>query len=134
MSEQYRQWLREDVVYIVTDLERKQFRNLTFDKQRDEFIANFWERRNPTPGSVHNPFKQEHYRRIAYANEHFAVAVPGWMTDRGRVYIIYGRPDSVESHPEFLPPTETWRYASLPGRDSRAVFTFVDKHANGNFS
>jgi GWxTD domain-containing protein len=125
LSERYEKWLTEDVVYIATTQERKEFRNLTSDQQRDEFIAAFWERHNPTPGSAHNAYKEEHYRRIAYANEHFADDVPGWRTDRGHVYIIYGPPDSVELHPWWSPPTETWSYASAEGlANPRAVFTF----------
>jgi len=132
VSERYKKWLKEDVVYIVTDQERKEFRNLTSDNQRDEYIAAFWERRNPTPGSAHNSLKEEHYRRIAYANAHFAVALPGWLTDPGRVYIIYGPPDSVELHPGFSPPIEIWRYALLEGCPN-AMRTFTDKTGGGDY-
>ena len=127
VGEKYKQWLKEDVVYIVTDQERKEFRNLTADKQRDEFIAAFWERRNPMPGSAPNSFKEEHHRRIAYVNQHFGAGpIPGWKTDRGRVYIVYGPADSVEPHLGFSPPTEIWNYASAEGLGRRAVFTFTD--------
>jgi GWxTD domain-containing protein len=135
VSERYKKWLKEDVVYIVTDQERKEFRNLTSDAQRDEYIAAFWERRNPTPGSVHNSFKEEHYRRIAYANEHFSTGfepLPGWITYRGRVYITYGPPDSVELHPRVSPPIETWRYALLE-MCPNAVLTFTDKTGGGDY-
>jgi len=135
VSERYKKWLKEDVVYIVTDQERKEFRNLTSDKQRDEYIAAFWERRNPTPGSGHNSFKEEYYRRIAYANEHFSTGLeplPGWITYRGRVYITYGPPDSVELRPRVSPPTEIWRYALLEGCPN-AVLTFTDKTGGGDY-
>jgi GWxTD domain-containing protein len=79
---------------------------LTTDQQRDNFISAFWERRNPNPASPENAFEKEHYRRIAYANEHFAANVPGWKTDRGRTYIIYGPPNSVESSDRVSAPSE----------------------------
>jgi GWxTD domain-containing protein len=94
----WRKWLNEDVAYIITDQERGDFATLTSEQQRDQFITDFWERRNPNPGSPENAFKDEHYRRFAYANEHFATKLPGWKTDRGRIYIIYGPPDQVDNH------------------------------------
>ena len=93
-------------VYEFTDEERAGANKLTTDQQRDDFITAFWKRRNPNPGSPENAFKEEHYRRIAYANEHFDANVPGWKTDRGRIYIIYGPPNSVESSHRLSPPTE----------------------------
>lgn len=90
VKEIYKKWLEEDVAWIITDQERADFAKLSTDKQRDEFVVAFWERRNPTPGSTENKFKEEHYRRLAYANSHFANGVPGWKTDRGRKYILYG--------------------------------------------
>ena len=132
VSERYKKWLKEDVVYIATDQERKEFRNLASDRQRDEYIAAFWERRNPTPGSTHNSFKEEHYRRIGYANEHFSAALTGWITDRGRIYVIYGPPDSVELHPGVSLPVEIWRYALLEGCPN-AVLTFIDKTGGGDY-
>src|SRR5436309_5441627 len=95
----YRKWLNEDVSYIITDEERAVFKKLQTDEEREQFIEQFWLRRDPTPDSVENEFKEEHYRRIAYANEHFASGIPGWKTDRGRTYITYARPDEIESHP-----------------------------------
>jgi GWxTD domain-containing protein len=80
----YQKWLDEDVRYIITDKERADFSKLTTDKQRDQFVEDFWARRNPTPQSPENPYKEEHYRRIAYTNTHFAARVPGYRTDRGR--------------------------------------------------
>jgi len=99
MESPYKKWLDEEVPYIITDEERAAFKKLTTDEEREQFIEQFWERRNPNPGSPENEFKEEYYRRIAYSNEHFASGIPGWKTDRGRMYIMYGPPDEIESHP-----------------------------------
>ena len=88
MESPYKKWLSEEVPYIITDEERAAFKKLTTDEEREPFIENFWERRNPNPGSPENEFKEEYYRRIAYANEHYASGIPGWKTDRGRIYIM----------------------------------------------
>src|SRR5262249_11814189 len=90
LSKPYKKWLDEDVSYIITDEERAAFRQLSNDEERDNFIEAFWQRRDPTPDTEENEFKEEHYQRIAYANEHFAAGVPGWKTDRGRIYIVFG--------------------------------------------
>jgi GWxTD domain-containing protein len=91
----YKQWLNQDVRWIITPEEKQAFLRLTNDRERDEFIRQFWEHRNPDPGSPGNKFKQEHYRRIAYANQHFVQSgEPGWATDRGHVYIVFGRASS----------------------------------------
>jgi len=95
----YKKWLDEDVGYIITDEERKAFKQLQNDEEPEQFIEQFWQRRNPDPESNTNDFKEEHYRRIAYANQHFQSGIPGWKTDRGRIYIMYGPPDEIESHP-----------------------------------
>jgi GWxTD domain-containing protein len=95
----WRKGMNEDVVYIITDQERADFAKLTTAQQHDQFVEDFWERRNPKPGSPENPFKEEHYHRIAYVNQHFAASVPGWQTDRGRFYIMYGPPDKVTRLP-----------------------------------
>ena len=95
----YRKWLQEDVAYIITDEERAAFKRLQNDEEREQFIENFWLRRDPTPDTVENEFKEEHYRRIQYANDHFASGIPGWKTDRGRIYIVYGPPDERDEHP-----------------------------------
>jgi GWxTD domain-containing protein len=98
LSTPYEKWLREDVVYIITEQERAAFVALTSDAERENFIEQFWQRRDPTPGTPENEFREEHYRRIAYANEHFAGSVAGWKTDRGRTYIVYGPPDEIDDH------------------------------------
>ena len=92
----YKTWLDQEVAYIITDEERKAFKNLSNDEERDAFIEQFWLRRNPNPDSPENEFREEHYRRIAYANEHFAAGKPGWKTDRGHIYIAFGPPDSID--------------------------------------
>ena len=95
----YKTWLNEEVPYIITEEERRAFMSLSNDEEREAFIENFWQRRNPNPDSAENEFREEHYRRIAYANEHFAAGKPGWKTDRGRIYIMWGAADSIDSHP-----------------------------------
>ena len=82
--------------WIISPEERAAFKKLSNDEERDDFIENFWLRRDPTPDTPENEFKEEHYRRIAYANEHFAAGMPGWKTDRGRIYIMYGPPDEID--------------------------------------
>ena len=99
VEEIYKKWLSEDVAWIITEEERTDFKKLSTDKQRDDFVVAFWERRNPNPGSSENKFKEEHYRRLAYANTHFAAGVPGWKTDRGRIYILYGPYPASEQNP-----------------------------------
>src|ERR1035437_920263 len=95
----YKKWMEQDVVYIITDEERGTFKNLNTDDEREQFIEQFWLRRDPTPDTIENEFEEEHYRRIAYANERYASGIPGWRTDRGRIYITFGAPDEIESHP-----------------------------------
>src|SRR5678809_536155 len=99
LSKTYKKWLDEDVRWIITDEEQKAFKLLSNDEERDQFIEAFWQRRDPTPDTIENEFKEEHYRRMAYANEHFAAGIPGWKTDRGRIYVMYGPADEIESHP-----------------------------------
>jgi GWxTD domain-containing protein len=134
----YGKWLNEDVVYIIGDNERAAFRRLTTNEDRDKFIEQFWELRNPTPGAAENAFKVEHYRRIVYANEHFASSLPGWRTDRGHMYILYGPPDEIESHPagggEGGPkPNEVWLYRHIDGMGDRVLFGFADELGNGEY-
>src|SRR5713226_2249360 len=95
----YKKWLSEEVTYIISDEERSAFLRLQNNEEREQFIEQFWLRRDPTPDTVENEFKEEHYRRIAYANERFDSGIPGWKTDRGRIYIKFGPPDEIESHP-----------------------------------
>jgi GWxTD domain-containing protein len=144
----YKTWLDQDVSYIISDEERKAFKNLSNDEERDAFIENFWLRRNPTPDSPENEFREEHYRRIAYANEHFAAGKPGWKTDRGHIYISYGKPDSIDSHPSggnydrpaeegggstSTFPFETWHYRYLEGIGENIDLEFVDTCQCGDY-
>jgi GWxTD domain-containing protein len=144
----YRKWLNEDVAYIITDEERAAFKRLATDEEREQFIEQFWLRRDPTPDTVENEFKEEHYRRIAYANEHYASGIPGWKTDRGRMYITYGPPDEIEAHPsggsyERPPeegggetstfPFEQWRYRWIEGVGTNIIIEFVDPTMTGEY-
>ena len=111
LPQKYQQWLIEEVPYIITNEEGAAFKKLTTDEEREAFIEIFWERRNPKPGSAENEFRIEHYRRIAFVNAHYAGSFPGWKTDRGRTYIMYGPPGEIDSHPahghaNFAKPTE----------------------------
>jgi GWxTD domain-containing protein len=127
---QYEKWPDEDVRWIITDKERAKYLNLQTDRQRDAFIKAFWERRNPKPGSRENQFKEEHYRRLAYANTHFAATVPGSTTDRGHIYIVYGPPEEIDSAADGSRPSQLWRYR-LEGVS--LAFRFVDGCACGNY-
>jgi GWxTD domain-containing protein len=148
MESPYKKWLQEEVPYIITDEERASFKKLSTDEEREQFIENFWERRNPSPGSPENEFKEEYYRRIAYTNEHFPSGIPGWKTDRGRIYIMYGPADEVDSHPsggsyERPPeegggetstfPFETWRYRYIDGIGTNVILEFVDPSMTGEY-
>ena len=144
----YKTWLDQDVSYIISDEERKAFRTLSNDEERDAFIENFWLRRNPNPDSPENEFREEHYRRIAYANEHFAAGKPGWKTDRGHIYISFGKPDSIDAHPSggsYQRPTdegggetstfpfETWHYRYLESIGENIDLEFVDTCQCGDY-
>jgi GWxTD domain-containing protein len=130
----YHKWLTEDVAYIISDQERAAFKNLQTDPEREHFIEQFWLRRDPTPGAIENEAKAEHYRRIAYSNERFAAAtVAGWKTDRGRIYITYGPPDEIESHPAANPPDEQWLYHHLEGIGENVIVAFTDPTGLGEY-
>ncbi|NWF84495.1 MAG: GWxTD domain-containing protein [Bryobacteraceae bacterium] len=146
----YRKWLNEDVLYIITDEERKAFQRMSTDEEREQFIEQFWLRRDPTPDTQENEYKEEHYRRIAYANERYASGIPGWKTDRGRTYITFGPPDEIESHPSggtyerpyeegggttSTFPFEKWRYRYLEGVGSQTdiIIEFVDPTMTGEY-
>jgi GWxTD domain-containing protein len=148
LGKTYKKWLDEDVVWIITDEERKAFKQLSNDEERDQFIEAFWQRRDPTPDTEENEFKEEHYRRIEYANEHFAAGIPGWKTDRGRIYIMYGPPDEIDAHPSggdyerpmeegggetSTYPFEDWRYRYLEGIGQEVIMEFVDTCMCGDY-
>lgn len=144
----YRKWLNEDVTYIITDEERAAWKRMGTDDEREQFIEGFWMRRDPTPDSAENEYKEEHYRRIAYANERFASGIPGWKSDRGRIYITFGPPDEIEDHPSGgtydRPPEEgggttstfpfaKWRYRYIDGIGSDINIEFVDPTMTGEY-
>jgi len=148
LSKTYRKWLDEDVRWIITDEEQKAFKMLSNDEERDQFIEAFWQRRDPTPDTEENEFKEEHYRRIAYANEHYAAGIPGWKSDRGRTYIVFGPADEIESHPSggsyerpqeegggetSTFPFETWRYRYLEEIGQEVIIEFVDTCMCGDY-
>jgi GWxTD domain-containing protein len=145
---EYKKWIDEDVRWIITDQEMQAFKNLGNDEERDQFIENFWLRRNPNPDSPENEYREEHYARIAYANEHFAAGKPGWKTDRGHMYIAYGKADSIDSHPSggsyerpmeegggntSTFPFEIWHYRYLEGIGDNIDIEFVDTCMCGDY-
>ncbi len=144
----WKKWLNEDVVYIVTDEEKKAFHQLRTDEERQQFVESFWQRRDPTPDTEENEYKEEHYRRIAYANDHYASGIPGWKTDRGRMYIKYGPPDEIESHPSggsyerpieegggetSTYPFEDWTYRYIEAIGTNIKIEFVDQTMSGEY-
>jgi GWxTD domain-containing protein len=144
----YKTWLNEDVIYIISPEERNAFLQLSTNEEREQFIEQFWLRRSSNPDLPDNDFKEEHYRRIAYANEHYASGIPGWKTDRGRMYITWGPPDEIESHPTggtydrpmeegggstTTYPWETWRWRYIEGMGENVIMEFVDPSGSGEF-
>src|SRR5215470_15026943 len=144
----YKRWMDEDVRWIITDEERKTFQALKTDDEREQFIEQFWLRRDPDPDTDVNEYREEYYQRIAYANEHYASGIPGWKTDRGRIYIMFGKPDEIESHPSggsydrpawegggstSTYPFETWWYRYLEGVGSDVEIEFVDPTGSGEY-
>ena len=134
----YSKWINQDVVYIIDDSERAAFQRLTAGEERDKFIEQFWLRRDPSPGTPKNEFKEEHYRRLAYANQHFRTVsgALGWQTDRGHMYIVYGPPDEMESHPrgaQGSSAVEIWLYHHVDGIGDNGTVTFVDHTGHGDF-
>jgi GWxTD domain-containing protein len=144
----YKKWLEEEVPYIITDEERSAFLQLQTNEEREQFIEAFWQRRDPTPDTVENEFKEEHYRRIAYANERFSSGIPGWRTDRGRIYIIWGPADEIESHSAGStynrPMSEgggqttvygfdDWTYHYMEGIGQNITIEFVDPTGTGEY-
>jgi GWxTD domain-containing protein len=144
----YKKWLEEDVLYIITDEERKAFKALKTDEERDSFIEGFWLRRDPDPDTPENEYKEEYQQRIQYANEKFSSGIPGWRTDRGRIYIMFGKPDELETHPSggaydrpswegggstTTFPFETWWYRYIEGIGSDIEIEFVDPSGSGEY-
>ncbi len=148
LGSHYKSWLDEEVAYIITPEEKEAFLRLGTDEEREQFIEQFWLRRDPTPDTPENENREEHYRRIAYANERFSSGKPGWRTDRGRIYIAWGPPDEIESHPSggayyrepseggggtSTYPFERWRYRYLEGIGEQIILEFVDPSFSGEY-
>ncbi len=144
----YRRWKDEDVRWIITDDERKTFDSLKTDDEREQFIEQFWLRRDPDPDTDVNEYREEYYQRIAYANEHYTSGIPGWKTDRGRIYIMFGKADQIESHPSggsydrpvwegggstSTYPFEIWWYRYIEGVGSDVEIEFVDPTGSGEY-
>jgi len=144
----WKKWMNEDVAYIITDEEKQAFKRLATDEERQQFVEQFWLRRDPTPDTEENEYKEEHYRRIEYANDHYASGIPGWKTDRGMIYIKYGPADEVESHPSggsyqrpyeegggqtSTYPFEDWRYRYIEGVGTNVIIEFVDTTMTGEY-
>jgi len=144
----WKKWMNEDVSYIITDEEKQSFKRLKTDEERQSFVESFWLRRDPTPDTEENEYKEEHYRRIAYANDHYASGIPGWKTDRGMIYIKYGAADEIESHPSggsyerpmeegggetSTYPFEQWRYRWIEGVGTNVIIEFVDTTMSGEY-
>ena len=144
----WKKWMDEDVRYIITDEERQAFKRFKTDEERQQFVEQFWLRRDPTPDTEENEYKEEHYRRIAYANDHYASGIPGWKTDRGMIYIKYGAPDEIDSHPSggsyerpieegggetSTYPFEDWRYRYIDGVGTNVIIEFVDTTMSGEY-
>ncbi len=148
LKKAYKDWLEKDVAYVITDEERKAFKKLQTDDERERFIEEFWRRRDPDPDTDENEFKEEYYERVAYANEHFSSGIPGWKTDRGRIWIMYGKPDERETHPmggayerpsyegggsTSTYPFEIWFYRYIAGVGSGVEIEFVDPTGSGEY-
>jgi GWxTD domain-containing protein len=148
LKKAYKDWLDKDVTYIISDEEKKAFKKLATDDEREQFIGEFWRRRDPDPDTDENEFKEEYYERIAYANEHFASGIPGWKSDRGRIWIMYGKPHERETHPmggsyerpsyegggnTSTFPFEIWFYRHLDGVGSGIEIEFVDPTGSGEY-
>ena len=144
----YKRWIKEDVAPIITDPERAAFEKLKTNAEREQFIEIFWHDRDPTPDTEENEYRDQYYERVAYANEHFSSGKPGWMTDRGRIYIKFGKPDEIEAHPAGGPyqqtsyegfgttttyPFEKWFYRHIPGVGSGVEIEFVDASGSGEY-
>jgi len=148
LGSQDKVWLNDEVPDIIAEDERRAFLELSTNEEREQFIEIFWDKRNPDPESPVNTAKEEHYRRLAYTDEHFASGIPGRKTDRGRIYIIWGPPDEIESHPtggtyerplqqgggsSSAHPWELWRYRHLEGIGENIEIEFVDPSGSGEY-
>ncbi len=156
-TDYFKRWLDHDVVYIITREERDVFGKLSTDDEKTRFIEQFWRDRDPDPSTPGNEYKEEHYRRLAYANEKFSTGKPGWKTDRGMIYIKFGPPDRRQTNPtggrvyrtqqELLAsasdhaeqhmtalPFEVWEYRKIEGIGEEVSFEFVAKEGGVDYS
>ena len=149
MESHFKKWLEEDVIYVITPEEKKVFGDLSTDEEREQFIEQFWFRRDPTPDTIENEYKEEHYRRIAYVNERYTAGRPGWLSDRGRIYIMHGHPDEIASRPmgdlvtedqryggrrtSVTRSFEVWRYNYVAGVGQQIEIEFVDRNGDGDY-
>jgi GWxTD domain-containing protein len=139
LQEKYRKWLEQEVTYIITPKEKDVFLKLTTDRERDLFIEAFWKQRDPSPGTPRNEFRDEHYRRVEYANKFFGRGTPrpGWKTDMGRVYIVLGLPNTIEYFENVMNvyPTQVWAYLGDPkfGLPPAFNIVFFKKYGTGEY-
>ena len=148
MEDYFKKWLQEDVLYTITDDEKTVFNKLQTTEEKERFIEQFWTRRDPSPRTSYNEFKEEHYRRLQYSNERFASGIPGWKTDRGMIYIKYGEPDRIDAYPSgghyqrpswegggstSTYPFERWEYRHLEGVGDDIEIEFVDDTLTGEY-
>ncbi|HKP71085.1 MAG TPA: GWxTD domain-containing protein, partial [Pyrinomonadaceae bacterium] len=148
LKDAFKKFVNEDVPYIITKEEKRAFLLLTTDAERENFIDTFWRNRDPNPDTEENEYREEYYERIAYANEHFSSGIAGWRTDRGRIYIAWGKPDSIETHPTggaydrpswegggstTTYPFEVWSYRHLDTVGDGLEIEFVDTTGTGEY-
>ncbi len=148
LQDRFKKWMEEEVPYIISEDEKAVFKSLTTTAEKERFIEQFWRRRDPDPRTPENEYREEYYRRIAYANDHFSAGIPGWKTDRGRTYIMFGPPDEIISHPSggtyfrstregggetVAWPFDVWRYRYIEGVGPDVEVEFVDKNFSGNY-
>ncbi|RPJ37419.1 MAG: GWxTD domain-containing protein, partial [Deltaproteobacteria bacterium] len=139
LPERYKKWLEEDVVYLTTPMEKQVFLQLESDRERDLFVNAFWKQRDPITLTDHNEFKDEHYRRIEYANKQFGrlSSLPGWKTDRGRIYISIGPPLTINRYEGFssIYPVEVWNYQGMAeyGLPDMFRIVFYRKFGSGDY-
>jgi GWxTD domain-containing protein len=140
----FRDWPKTDVKLIITAEEEEAYNKLKTNEERENFIDSFWRRRDPSPDTEENEYREQYYERITYANEHFSSGKPGWLTDRGRIYVKWGKPDEIETHPAGAQiqsisyegpafPFEVWFYRYLPGVGSGIEIEFVDPTGSGEY-
>lgn len=153
-------WLETGVALLVQPDERHTYQNLTTEDEQGRFVELFWQRRDPTPATPRNEFQEEFEKRLAYVNKKFSAGnTPGWKTDRGKIYLRYGPPTSIEYHPSgdviqkhtrgnasdpgikqdamklnsFSYPFEEWWYNSIPGVGNDIRLEFVDTSLMGDY-